>query len=89
MTKWKFPTGTILAKNAYMIVWADADSTKNLHTNYKLSSEGETVVLSSPDKVIINEVKYPLATSSQSYGRIPNGTGEFFLTTPTFRAENK
>lgn len=90
MTKWKFPVGTKLPKNGYLIVWADADTLQaGLHANYKLSSLGETVVLMSPGKVVINEVKYPVATSSQSYGRIPNGTGEFILTTPTFNAENK
>jgi len=89
LIKWKFPLGTTLAKNGYLIIWADADSTKRLHTNYKLSSLGETVVLSSPDHVIINEVKFPVATDLQSFGRMPNGTGDFILTAPTFDAENK
>jgi len=90
LTKWKFPVGTTLAKNGYLIVWADADTLQvGLHANYKLSSLGETVVLISPNHVIINQVKYPVATSSQSYGRIPNGTGDFKLTTPTFKTENK
>jgi hypothetical protein len=90
LTKWKFPVGTTLAKNGYLIVWADKDTLQSgLHTNYKLSSLGETVVLESPDHVIINEVKYPVANALQSYARIPNGTGEFKETTPTFNAENK
>ena len=76
LTKWKFPVGTNLPKNGYLIVWADADTLQaGLHANYKLSSLGETVVLVSPEKVVINEVKYPVATSSQSYGRLPNGIG--------------
>ncbi|HEY3370300.1 MAG TPA: lamin tail domain-containing protein [Prolixibacteraceae bacterium] len=90
LTKWQFPQGTTLAKNGYLIVWADADTLQvGLHANYKLSSLGETVVLVSPEKVVINEVKYPVANSLQSFGRIPNGTGDFILTTPTFKAENK
>lgn len=89
VTKWKFPEGTKLAKNGYLIVWADSDSTKRMHTNYNLSSLGETVVLSSPDLIQINEIKFPVATGLQSYGRIPNGTGDFVLTAPTFDAENK
>lgn len=90
LTKWEFPAGTTLAKNGYLIVWADADTLQaGLHANYKLSSLGETVVLVSPEKIVINEVKFPVADGLQSYGRIPNGTGNFILTTPTFRAENK
>lgn len=90
LTKWQFPAGTTIAKNGYLIVWADADTLQvGLHANYKLSSLGETVVLVSPEKVIINEVKYPVADALHSYGRIPNGTGNFSVTTPTFKTENK
>jgi len=90
-TKWKFPVGTTLAKNAYLIVWADADTLQvGLHANYKLSASlGETVVLSAPDTTLINEVKFPVADALHSYGRIPNGTGNFVVTTPTYNAENK
>ncbi len=90
LTKWKFPSGTILNKNGYLIVWADADTLQaGLHTNYKLSALGENVVLLSPDLVIIDLVECPATTIEQSYARIPNGTGDFVWTTPTFKAENK
>ncbi|MDO9040273.1 MAG: lamin tail domain-containing protein [Bacteroidota bacterium] len=90
LTKWKFPAGTILDKNGYLIVWADADTLQaGLHTNYKLSALGENVVLLSPDLVVIDQVKYPATTIEQSYARIPNGTGDFVWATPTFNAENK
>ena len=90
LTKWKFPVGTKLAKNGYLIVWADSDTLQvGLHANFKLSSLGENVVLLSPDLTLINEVKFPLADALHSYGRIPNGTGSFIETTPTFNAENK
>lgn len=89
LTKWKFPEGTILAKNGYLIVWADGDTTQvGLHTNYKLSAVGENVVLLSPDQVIIDLVEYPATTLEQSYARKPNGTGSFQWTTPTFNKSN-
>ncbi len=89
LTKWKFPEGTILAKNGYLIVWADSDTTQvGLHTNYKLSAVGENVVLLSPDQVIIDLVEYPATTLEQSYAHKPNGTGSFQWATPTFNKSN-
>lgn len=91
VTKWKFPPGTTLTKNGYLIVWADADTLQvGLHTNYKLSALGENVVLLSPELDIIDLVEYPVTVLPQSYARMPNGTGNFsWSTTPTYNAENK
>lgn len=91
LTKWQFPDNTILEKNGYLVVWADGDSTTQagLHTNYKLSSLGENVVLVSPDQKVIDLVEYPATTLAQSYARLPDGTGNFVWATPTINAENK
>lgn len=49
LSKWKFPTSTVIAANGYLIVWADDEATEGpLHATWKLSSGGEAVVLSSP-----------------------------------------
>ena len=88
-TKWKFPAGTVIAKNGYLIVWADGDSTQvGLHTNYKLSADGENVVLLSPDQQVINLVEYPVTLIEQSWARKPNGTGDFEWSVPTFNKSN-
>jgi hypothetical protein len=89
-TKWKFPTGTTIKANNYLIVWADEDSThvSGLHTNYKLSADGENIVLLSPTQEVINLVEYPATVLEQSYARKPNGTGDFRWATPTFNKSN-
>ena len=89
-TKWKFPTGTVINKNGFLIVWADGDSThvSGLHTNYKLSSDGENVVLLSPDLEVLDLVEYPATVLEQSYARVPNGTGKFKWSVPTFNKSN-
>ncbi len=89
-TKWKFPTGTKITANGYLIVWADEDSThvSGLHTNYKLSADGENVVLLSPTQEVINLVEYPTTVLEQSYARKPNGTGDFQWSVPTFNKSN-
>jgi len=90
-TKWKLPVGTKIAKNGYLIVWADGDSTTQagLHTNYKLSALGETILLLTPEMNVIEEVKYPATDLQQSWARMPNGTGDFIWSAPTFGVENK
>jgi hypothetical protein len=89
-TKWKFPQGTTIAANGYLIVWADEDSThaSGLHTNYKLSADGENVVLLSPTQEVINLVEYPPTLIEQSYARKPNGTGDFKWSVPSFNKSN-
>jgi hypothetical protein len=87
--KWKFPSGTIIEKNGYLIVWADEDTTQTgLHANYKLSADGENVVLLSPTEEMINLVEYPATVLEQSWARVPNGTGSFKWSVPTFNKSN-
>jgi hypothetical protein len=87
--KWKVPDGTSIAPNGYLIIWADKDTTQSgLHTNFKLSSLGETLVLSKPDKSTLDKVTYPAQTLELSYSRHPDGTGEFRWQNPTFNSGN-
>ena len=96
VTKWKFPEGTMILNKSYLIVWADGDALQmGLHTNYKLSSLGETVLLLTPELKVVDRVTYgeqPIIIGESivelSFARIPNGTGAFSWQTPTFNSEN-
>ncbi len=90
LMKWKFPQGTTIGANGYLIVWADEDSThvSGLHTNYKLSADGENVVLLTPTQEVIDLVEYPITLVEQSWSRKPNGTGDFEWSVPTFNKTN-
>lgn len=88
-TKWKFPEGTIIGKLGYLIVWCDGDTLQaGLHTNYKLSADGENVVLLDSELNVINLVEYPITLVEQSWARKPNATGEFEWSVPTFNGPN-
>jgi hypothetical protein len=90
LTKWKFPEGTVIEKKNYLIIWADNDTLQaGLHTNYKLSADGEKVLLLTPWLDIVDETEYPATTIEQSWARIPNGTGEFQWSSPTFNGSNQ
>ncbi len=89
VSKWKFPAKTSIASNGYLIIWADNDTLETgLHANFKLSSSGEEVILSNPQKTIIDKVSFPEQTLDITYSRVPNGTGDFKWASPTFNRSN-
>ena len=90
LIKWQFPTGTTIEPNGYLIVWADEDGAQTgLHTNFKLSAAGESVLLAYANGTVIETVDFGPMTANAAYARIPNGTGNFILTGPTFNANNQ
>src|SRR6478609_8506883 len=78
--KWVFPNISLLP-NQYLLVWASGKnrniSGKPLHTNFKISSTGNSISLSNPSGTIINNVSPAALAPDISYGRSPNGTGNF------------
>ena len=47
------------------------------HTSFKLSSGGEKIALTDPRGVVVDSVEFPRQATDRSYGRHPDGTGEF------------
>ena len=82
---WEFPAVTIPA-GGYLVVWADSkDRTgSHLHTNFEISSKGEKITLYNTDGTTVEDeaIVTALATDD-SYGRYPNGTGDFMVMTHT------
>ncbi|WP_309640585.1 CotH kinase family protein [Flavobacterium sp.] len=80
--KWTFPNISIGA-GQYLLVWCSdkdrATAGQPLHTNFKLSSAGETLTLTNALGVTLNTVTTPAMLQNISYGRIPNGTGAFMF----------
>ena len=89
LPKWEFPSGTLIEANSYLIVWADNDDEQEgLHAEFKLSASGESLFLIDDNDDIIDEVSFLEQSADISYGRIPNGIGNFSLMPPTFASEN-
>ena len=89
LMKWQFPAGTFIDGNGYLIIWTDDDEDQaGLHTSFKLSAAAESVILSDASGTVIDEVSYLDQATDISYGRYPNGTGNFQTMSPTFNAEN-
>ncbi len=87
LTKWQIPVGTAINANDVLIFWTDNDSEQSgLHTNFKLSATGESVILSD-GFTIYDQVDFGQQTTDISYARCPDG-GTFTFTAPTFNALN-
>jgi hypothetical protein len=87
--KWQFPEGTKIEAQGFLIVWADDDThQEGLHASFKLSADGEELVLLNRKREVVDYVKFGAQSLELSYSRIPNGTGEFSWQHPTFYSVN-
>ncbi|MFC1650030.1 CotH kinase family protein [Candidatus Latescibacterota bacterium] len=79
--KWIFPP-VILKPKEYLIVYAsgkDRASIANLHTNFKISTDGETLALTDPTGAICDSVYTKIDGTDISLGRKPDGIGDWAL----------
>ena len=81
--KWKFPERQIKAGEYFLIFASDKDKdSKYVHTNFKISSKGETIYLSNQNEELIDEIEVPKLNSDISYGiSITNNNKVYFSNT--------
>jgi len=77
LTKWQIGEGVSITPGQYLIFYADDDGTQGVyHTNFQLSSRGETIVLVDSDgETIIDSITFDAQFEDVSYGRFPDGNG--------------
>ena len=85
--KWSFPAVTVNPGQYLLVFCSDKNRTvvgQPLHTNWKISSDGETITLTQPGGTIADQVPPAVIAQNTSWGRLPNGTGAFVnMNTPT------
>ena len=89
LLKWKMPN-FVVEPNSYLIIWADEDGQDGAeHANFKLSNLiSEKLTLSNIDSTLIDSITFTPLPADISYARIPNGTGPFSISPPTFSSNN-
>ena len=86
---WRFTKRAAIRPNGYLIVWASGKTKKNnLHTPFRLSSQGEQLILSHKLFGVIDSISFGVQQPNMSFARIPNGTGPLVEGHPTFNAFN-
>ncbi|NOX17756.1 MAG: T9SS type A sorting domain-containing protein [Chlorobi bacterium] len=90
LTKWSFPEGTTIQPEEHLLIWCDEDENQSgLHTNFKLSANGEFLALVASDGVtVIDSVTFPAQTADISYGRYPDAEESWRFMSPTPRQPN-
>ncbi len=96
LTKWIFPSvsAATIAANGYLVVFASGnaedagtyvDSLGYVHTNFKLSADGENVLLVNTGglTIISSYVSFPEQLKDVSYGTASDGTTIGYFATPT------
>ena len=88
--KWHVQDSAVIPAGKYLMIWADEDGNQSgLHANFKLSSDGEMLMLRNADGSLIDSITFGKQEVDVTTGRFPNGVGPFRKLTPTFGAENR
>ncbi len=80
---------TTMAPNSYLIIWCDQGLFEpGLHTFFKLGADGDDILLSNPDTLTVDYVKFGPQIPDDSEGRFGNGTGSISCMIPSFSETN-
>jgi len=75
LNEWAIPDGTTIEPFGFLLFWCDDDEDEGpLHTNFKLSKDGETVYLVFGADEIVSSLEFPEIDEDLSYGRVPDGS---------------
>jgi hypothetical protein len=86
--RWQFPDRT-LEPQSYLLVFASGKDRsppagRNLHTNFSISAGGETIILTAPTGLTVDELPTGRLEPGLSAGRYPDGTSDrFFFKNPS------
>ena len=86
--KYQFPRENLeIPAYGYQIVWCDGYSNRGpWYTSFKLSSEGESVILSAPDSTMVDMVEFGEQGEDVSYGRHNDGNNQWVYFAPPLHA---
>ena len=81
--KFAIPPGTVIEPHGHLLVWADDEPEQRevggeIHANFKLSADGDHLLLSAPDGTQIDSVTFGPQAQDRSEGRWPDGAAAPF-----------
>ena len=81
---WPFPAGTTVEAGGYLVVVCDLTPEQGpLHTDFRLSRAGETMLLSRADGSVVDEVAYPAQpVDDVGWARTPDGGADWVQADP-------
>ena len=94
LQKWQIPSTntsvTTIPPQGYLLLWADTDiSQGENHIDFKLTDQGETIVLTFPDGVtVIDSITFPPIGTDNVFGRLVDGQDPFNIISPATPASS-
>ncbi|MFT6246006.1 MAG: hypothetical protein ACJAXI_002781 [Crocinitomicaceae bacterium] len=82
LTKWALPT-VVLDSDRYAQVWLDDSTQGAYHANFDLDGSGDSLWLSYGNGTVIDSIVLGQQYNATSFGRYPNGTGNFVEMVPS------
>ena len=79
--KWIFPE-VQLAPDSFLVIFAsgkDRTTGAVLHTNFKISIDGESIMLSNSEGAMVDYMPNVVLTTDRSFGRLPDGWEEMII----------
>ncbi len=93
--KYVFPQGTVLEAGDYLLIWASGTEAPaaglpfaSYYAPFRLSNDGETLYLSTPDGLYADVVEIPALEPDKTWGRTYDGAEYFALLSGTPAASN-
>jgi hypothetical protein len=72
--RWQIPSNVTIQAHGYLLIWADGNfRVGELHTNFKLDEDGETIALYSTDGSLVDSVEFDEQVEDVSFGRTVDG----------------
>jgi hypothetical protein len=91
--KFVFPAGTVIPGEGFLTVWLDTATTASgLHAGFSIKEESDDLTLFNSvasGSVQVDRVAFGLQPVDVSIGRVPDGSPNWVLTTPTFELANQ
>ena len=86
--KWPLPSNTQIEGKSYLVFWADGVN-EGLHTNFKLTKDGEEIGLANPQGILVDSIIYRHQKTDISHGRKSDGNTDWsYFVEPTPGAAN-
>jgi hypothetical protein len=80
--KWVFPYVPLPPGGVFLVFASGKDRALwpgELHTNFAVDADGEELVLTSPDGLMVDSIGPVVMETDVSYGRVPDGTTDWFF----------
>ncbi len=88
ISKWQFPDTTILPNDFFLVFCSGRDTISSyFHSNFKLKSSGETLILCDENETIIDQFDPVYLDNNISFGRKADGDtdkGYFYISSPGY-----